>query len=151
MITPPDILAQGFLPQAAIDAGEKLLTALGKQQIEVTAAFWLLEGEPEEPDSVGWRLYLTLPLVDEVGRLETYRQIQKVVDKQNRRWVVPLDMITVTSPSDLFVLAFFRTFDTATPERSFRYSGPALAGHYVHQALIHRAPEGALHPVRLSR
>lgn len=61
MITPQDVLAQGFLPQAALDTGEQLLAALDKEQIEVTAAFWLLEGEPEVGESAGWRLYLALP------------------------------------------------------------------------------------------
>ena len=57
-----------------VDAGGKLLTALEESGVEVRSAFWLFESEKG-----GWRLVLSMPLVDREGSRAAYDAIRRVL------------------------------------------------------------------------
>jgi hypothetical protein len=71
-------------------AGSALLTALEEAGVEVRSAFWLFESE-----NGGWRLVLSMPLVDREGTRAAYEAIRRVLPSD-----LYLRNISPVSPND---------------------------------------------------
>jgi hypothetical protein len=73
-----------------VAAGSALLTALEETGVEVRSAFWLFESEKG-----GWRLVLSMPLVDREGTRAAYEAIRRVLPH-----ALYLRNISPVSPND---------------------------------------------------
>lgn len=122
-----------------LNEGKKLLEALDRPKpngtsFRVKAAFWLYR-----PESMGWRLILATPLVDEKGRLATYAHLRKILDS-----IQPMNLsthnISVVSPRDPLVKAFRGALRIAPDSEDVRFSGAMVGGTYVEDAYLYRLP-----------
>jgi hypothetical protein len=127
------------LVERDVNAGKQLLKALARPKsngtsFRVKAAFWLYR-----PESMGWRLMLATPLVDEKGRLATYAHLRKLLDS-----IQPLNLsthnISVLSPRDPLVKAVRGALRVASDSEDVRFSGAMIGGTYVEDAYLYRLP-----------
>lgn len=127
------------LVEQDLNEGKKLLEALDRPKangssFRIKAAFWLYR-----PESMGWRLILATPLVDEKGPLATYAHLRKILDS-----IQPLNLsthnISVVSPRDPLVKAFRGALRIASDSEDVRFSGAMVGGTYVEDAYLYRLP-----------
>ena len=127
------------LVEQDLNDGKKLLEALDRPKrngtsFRVKAAFWLYR-----PESMGWRLILATPLVDEKGRLATYAHLRKILDS-----IQPLNLsthnISVVSPRDPLAKAFRGALRISSDSEDVRFSGAMVGGTYVEDAYLYRLP-----------
>lgn len=128
------------LVEQDLNEGKRLLEALNKPKpngtsFRVKAAFWLYR-----PESMGWRLILATPLVDEQGKLATYAHLREILDS-----IQPLNLsthnITVVSPRrDPLVKALRGALRIASDSEDVRFSGAMFGGTYVEDAYLYRLP-----------
>lgn len=125
------------LVEQDLTEGKKLLEALDRPKpngtsFRVKAAFWLYR-----PESMGWRLILATPLVDEKGKFATYAHLRKIVDS-----IQPLNLsthnISVVSPRDPLVKAVRGALRIAPDSEDVRFSGAMVGGTYVDDAYLYR-------------
>ena len=131
------------LVEADLIAGWRLLLRLyipqkNRALFRVKAAFWLYYPESEE-----WRLVIATPLVDEKGPLDTYSQLQEVLQRSLLE-IQPADLyllnIAVISPSDPLVKAFRGAMRISEWSPYVRFTGSTLGGKYVEDAYVYRLP-----------
>lgn len=130
------------LVEADLIAGWRLLIGLHvpeyRAPFRVKAAFWLYYPESEE-----WRLVIATPLVDEKGPLDTYSQLQAVLQRVLFE-IQPADLylqnIAVISPSDPLVKAIRRATHIAPKAPYVRLTRSPLGGTYVEDAYVYRVP-----------
>jgi len=127
------------LVEQDLNEGKRLLEVLDRPKpngtsFRVKAAFWLYR-----PESMGWRLILATPLVDEKGRLATYAHLRKILDS-----IQPLNLsthnISVLSPRDPLVKAVRGALRIASDSEDVRFSGAMVGGTYVEDAYLYRLP-----------
>lgn len=127
------------LVERDVEDGKQLLKALARPKpngtsFRVKAAFWLYR-----PESMGWRLMLATPLVDEKGRLATYAHLRKLLDS-----IQPLNLsthnISVLSPRDPLAKAVRGALRIASDSEDVRFSGAMIGGTYVEDAYLYRLP-----------
>jgi hypothetical protein len=73
----------------------------------VKAALWLLSPELEE-----WRLVIATPLIDEVGPIEAYTQVQSILEATPGAQGISLDSISIVSLGDQMIRLLGKRFHT---------------------------------------
>ena len=69
------------LVESDIEDGRRLIDSLDKTEFPIAAALWLYS-----PDSDDWRLTIASDLVDRLGPLKTYGQVQEL--RSGHPWAV---------------------------------------------------------------
>jgi hypothetical protein len=124
------------LTPAMIAAGRDLVRRL-RERLPLVAAFWLYQEERGR-----WRLMLASPLVAERGSLETYRQVQAVLEGRPDRLSygmndLELDDITVIDPGNELVSLWRRVYPEGIRVGEARASGVSIAGRYFEGAFFY--------------
>jgi hypothetical protein len=115
-----------------IQAGADFIRALDTANVPVTAAFWLFHGE--EPD---WRLNIASPEVAQLGKREFYGKLVDHLRALNRP-ELNVSNVTAVSPAELIVSALRKVFKISGLA-SFRFTGNAINGVFIPDALIYRS------------
>ncbi len=71
-------------------AGERLISALVGEGLEIRVAFWA-----KPTDEGKWLLYLASPIVDDKGPTAAYRVVHGVLRKTPDLWIDPFDIRVV--------------------------------------------------------
>ena len=115
-----------------VEGGLKLVEALDRDQIPVSAAYWMFH----EP-SGEWRLYIATPLVSTDGIREAYGKILKEMRKiavsgLSARNIVALD------PSDQTVRLLSERYQTDIDAPPVTFPEAYIHGKYIPAAYIYR-------------
>ena len=113
-----------------IEDGRKLVERLDGEGLSPEAALWFYLSESHE-----WRLILALKQVDELGPRETYKRIQRVLDAEPS---LSLRNVSVVSPDDDTIQLLRRAIRTSGGISSIRFTGNAIDGIFIEDALIYR-------------
>lgn len=119
------------LVEASIDAGRRLVVELDSEQVDIEAAFWSFR-----PESSQWRLVLASPLVDAVGPMETYKQLQRIISEHGLE--IELRDISVVSTRDELVNLLRMAIQTGPGLSGIRFTGNAINGTFIDDAYIYR-------------
>ena len=124
------------LTPALIAAGRSLVRRL-RESVPLAAAFWLYQEERGR-----WRLMLASPLVSQRGSLETYRQVQAVLEGRPERLPygmndLELDDITVIDPGNELVSLWRHIYPAGLASAEARSFGVAIGGRYFEGAYFY--------------
>lgn len=103
---------QAELVEADIELGKRILDALARAHIAVSAALWLFIPQLGE-----WHLMIATSLVDRKGPRSSYEKIWSILQKQQLLPQLPLRRIYLLSPSTPFVSALRTTLRKMLPGR----------------------------------
>ena len=95
-----------LVEQMIVD-GKRLLKALMKKQMPISAAVWFYD-----PEKSSWKLYIVTPVATQPGPLEAYMRMQPVVSELNGSFA--LDDIIVLSPTSTRFRQFQREIEGAS-------------------------------------
>lgn len=116
-----------------ISDGKSLVQALEVAGLRVPAALWFLF-----PESEKWKLVIALPDLEAEGPRRAYEEIQKVMERSDRRFSFPISDVTV-APQKWTILGLLRSAIQTGPDLSeIRFTGNAVNGQYIADALIYR-------------
>ncbi len=125
------------LVDADMKAGEALLGKLDEADFNTKAAFWLYLSEPEE-----WRLFLALPLVDEKGPREAYKQVQsqlpKLKEELEQGYELSLQNISLVSPNDDLIKHLKTAVKTGPGVSHIRFARNVINNVFIEDAYIYR-------------
>ena len=130
------------LVEADLIAGWRLLIRIfmpaDRALFRVKAGFWLYYPESEE-----WRLVIATPLVDEKGPLDTYTQLQDVLQHVLFE-IQPSDLylqnIAVMSPGEPIIKALRGAMRIADDSSYVRLTKITLRGTYIEDAYVYALP-----------
>ena len=139
-------MAQEALLEVQLREGLHLLDLLESRHFPTLALFWLYEDEGDK-----WYLYLVSPLVDEVGALEGYRELNAVRAEMPQTWIGTGD-VRLVSPRDRVAKAMME-FGAQVPQITgmpSRIRGRSRGDVYVSDAYYYAprppAPSAAVNP-----
>jgi len=121
------------LVETYIEDGRRLLDSLDKIEFPVAAALWLYS-----PDSDDWRLTIASDLVDRLGPLQTYRQVQTVLTTLPPESRLALKDISVVSPKSPLIQAIRSVARAAPDGHEFRLRQNTINGMFVENAYVYR-------------
>ena len=110
------------LVENQIDEGQALLDRLSDEGFVFRSASWV---KPVEVDR--WSLYIVTPVLDEMGKLEAYRQILAVNRSLMNDWITASNLTAVGEKNDVAqgLLEFLRRY---AGWRTLAFSPPLLLG-----------------------
>jgi hypothetical protein len=117
--------AHPLLPEV-IEEGRRLVKAVRDSGVEITAAFWLYETEPEK-----WRLVLVSPTYDREGPREGYSQLSSVFDSMAPPIRFELTNVSFLRRGDRRRKDLHRYLKTNTRDSDTLIEGASLGGQYV--------------------
>lgn len=126
-------MAERFLVEESIRAGELLTERLAGAKFPLVASFWLYSEESER-----WQLVLASSLVDQVGLKEAYRKVQAVLRANPELKPLTLNDISVVPPREGLVRDLRQTLGSASSVRGLRLGGTRVNNHIVDDAYLYR-------------
>ena len=115
-----------------VKIGRRQSTFGGASHFRIKAAFWWYFSKSDE-----WRLVVATPLVDEMGPLATYKDIQ-ITLSWHRELRLSLQSISVVSAKDDRVRAFNKAMKISPDPDGVRFTRSALNGTYIEDAYVYR-------------
>jgi hypothetical protein len=120
------------LSQPLIDAGRALVEELDKRNEEVDAAFWFLFSDTRD-----WKLVLSLPAAIKKGPRESYKAVQKAMQKLNVT-AFGLDRVAIAR-LDTHLIKLMRTaVRTGKSLSGIRFTNNVINGVVIEDAYIYR-------------
>lgn len=127
-------MAKAALVSADQDAGSKLIRALDAAQFPVQAALWLYSSEDG-----GWRFIIASSFVDERGKRQAYRRIQKELRGSKDHIELSLQDVSVISPTEDLIVSLRSAFRTEVRAiLDFRVQGIVVDHVFIEDAIIYR-------------
>ena len=128
-------MVKGVLVDRLIDAGGQLVQKLDEAGLDVKAALWLYQPEPNS-----WVLVLGLPEVETSGPRAVYQKIRSVI-KSNQPTLDVLDLedIVVADTNDVLVREFRDGLQTGRSIGKQRITDSRVHNTFVEDALVYRA------------
>lgn len=122
-----------FLVDSKIDVGEKLIEALDRSGLSVTAAYWLYSSETDS-----WRLMVASDLVDAEGPKAVYGHIDEVLRKELSDGDISLREISAISSKESLTKALRSAFRTRVGIHGVRMTRNTVGDHYIEDAYVYR-------------
>lgn len=119
------------LVEPQIDSGQRLLDRLAAAGFVVRSACWI-----KPPDDGRWSLYIATPAVDQVGPLEAYGRVTRVIQSLGDVWISSNDVKLVSEHHPLVrdSLDLLRSFPHRRPISSPR---SLLGGQPVEEVYVY--------------
>lgn len=118
-----------------IEGGKQLLNAMDAAGMDVRAAFWYYEEEPER-----WRLYVATPLVDSDGPRAVYGCVRSLLDQLPSVSLSLADM-KVISPRDGKVTILRTAYQTGPRIADLSVKSSTINGVYTAGIYLYRMNE----------
>lgn len=116
-----------------ISDGARLIKFLDESGFHVVAALWLYLSESDE-----WRLIIASPSEIVKGPRQAYIDIQSVLSNTSPPIEIPLQDISVVSPSDRLIQSLKGLISTGTGIASLRIKNSVLNNQFIEDAYIYR-------------
>jgi hypothetical protein len=125
-------LLEALNDRSELRLGSKTVSLIPAERFRTKAAFWWYSSESSE-----WQLFIATPLVDELGPLQAYRDIN-VVLASRLDLDLSLQNISVLSPKDPLVKAIRKAMKIAPGRDGARFTRGTLNGTFVEDAFVYR-------------
>src|SRR5258706_16364842 len=114
-----------------VDAGQRLITQLVRDEFEVKAAFWVKTAE----EGI-WVLYVATPFVEQRGLAETYRLLQTSLQRLQG---IPLSLsdIKLVGADNLITRDVLKILSRYPGRMATRYGGKQLGNMMIEGAYIY--------------
>jgi hypothetical protein len=126
-------MATQALVDRQIGDGARLLAALDAAGLEIPVAFWEYRSEWDE-----WRLVITAPEIDEIGRLAMYAKIQDALRAQPSVSRL-FDRVSLVRPDDSRVQGIQTTYHVANDSEGVWLGRTAVGRVFFEDAYLYRA------------
>ncbi|PYP85309.1 MAG: hypothetical protein DMF61_17205 [Blastocatellia bacterium AA13] len=113
--------------------GKERVAVLPAVRFKVEAAFWWYLTESSE-----WRLVIATRLVDEIGPLRTYAEIQTILSAIKPPLTLTVQNISVVSPKDERVKVLRKTVRVKGSSTGMRFAHNTIDHVYVDDSFIYR-------------
>lgn len=120
------------LVDSDMEAGERLVGALDRAGLGVSAAFWFFVPESEE-----WRLVLAIPVVDSEGPKIAYERVQSELAELTQ-YELSLQDIRVVSPDDELIKLLSSAIKTGPKIAHMRFTRNVINNVFIEDAYIYR-------------
>jgi hypothetical protein len=121
------------LVEPYIEDGRRLIDALERAEFPISAALWYYF-----PESDDWRLVVASSLVDRLGPLQAYNQVQKVLATLPPDFSLSLKEISVVSPKRPLIQTLKGVVHVGPNEHGRRLRQSTIDGQFVEDAYIYR-------------
>lgn len=115
-----------------ISDGARLIESLDKSGFHVVAAFWLYLSESDE-----WRLIIASPSEIVKGPRQAYIDIQSVLSNTSPPIEIPLQDISVVSPSDRLIQPL-KQISTGSGIAGLRIKNSVFDNQFIEDAYVYR-------------
>ncbi len=126
-------MAKETLVNEYIEETINLLTELDNIGFPVDAALWYYQSDSEE-----WQFLIATNLVDDIGKIATYKQIFDFIKSKKLLKYTPYRKITVISPSDPLISILRLAIVTGPSLARIRFQNNFINNVYIEDALIYR-------------
>ena len=128
-------MAKNTLVEADKEAGDRITRAIDAADLDLQAALWFYS-----PDSNGWRLLISTPLVDTEGPKKVYSKIQKTIGNILEQYQdnISLQDISLISPSHNLIATLRSAVTTGGNIGNIRFTGNVINNVLVEDALIYK-------------
>lgn len=116
-----------------ISDGARLIESLDKSGFQVVAALWLYLSESDE-----WRLIIASPSEIVKGPRQAYIDIQSVLNNTSPPIKIPLQDISVVSPSDRLIQSLTGCISTGSEIGGLRIQNSVFNNQFIEDAYIYR-------------
>jgi hypothetical protein len=132
-----NLLVSDQLTPEMISFGEQLVEKLGKSDLPIKGAFWMLL-----PESKLWRLVVASPEVGTLGPMSVYKKIQATLKKMGSDGpLVDLGDISVIEDTEQPFKSFKKILRASQGGKGNRISRSVINGQLIDDAFIYRLPK----------
>lgn len=124
-------MATATLVNSDIEIGRRIVAALTRAAVPVTVYLWAFVPQLQE-----WQFMIATPLVDTMGPLAAYGEVNKALQREGVFEDIRLRRIFLKSPSDK-VLKSLERESRAVPVGAFRVVNDQIAGNFVEDAYVY--------------
>ena len=121
------------LVEADIDGGAELIRALDQSGLPVQAALWFYSADEQE-----WYLMIATTIVDKFGPRRAYRDIRRIMQKEQPPFSVAFGRIKAVSPSSRLIQLLRCAVKTGKALVAIRFSQNTINGEYIEDAVLYR-------------
>lgn len=128
------VFVSNVLTEEMISAGEKLIKHLDQTDLSVKASLWFYDFE-----SNTWRLIIAAPEIRTHGPRMAYSRIQSILHRNpDISQTISLNDISAVEDRDPLIILLRSAIKTGMGVSKIRFSGNAINGVFIENALIYR-------------
>jgi len=117
-----------------IEGGKRLVEALDKANLQITAALWWFDPEIER-----WKLIISSPKLKRADSTTAYGLIQRILLGMQQRPDIRLDEIVIEDPESPLIATLARSVHTGPQDLAdIRLSSTAVDSIWVEEAHVYR-------------
>jgi hypothetical protein len=121
---------QATLVNLDVDAGTKVLKALGDAKHKVAVALWM-----ESSDYSDWRLVLSSPTFDQTHPLKAYQQVAEALHGRFAHMRPPILILPTKDP---FIRELRKLFGKTKDVQGMRLGGQMIGNRFIDDAYLYQ-------------
>ena len=133
---PIPLVTGHYLPREYVEDGRRFIRELIGAGVDVPAAFWLYELEPE-----AWKLTVGTSLYTTDGPIGAYRKVLTVFKSTSPSPSFPATRIRLAAPDDRLIRALSLRFFFNSEHQDTIMESASLDGNYIEAVYLYSLPE----------